>query len=62
MKKALADLAILGATADIMSGGAYGSMVSKFFRKQGTQKNYKNKNNNIEYYYDENGNFRRRRK
>lgn len=57
--KALLDLAALGAAADLLSGGIYSSLHR--FSKGGTHRNYRNKNSNIEYYYDEKGNLRRRK-
>lgn len=56
----LMGMALLGATANQMGGGYY-SMGGNYFGRGGTQQTYHNKNANVEYYYDEKGNMKRRK-
>lgn len=59
MNKSVRDF--MAITASLGGFGTYFTM-DGLCSKSGTQRNYSNKNSNIEYYTDEKGNIRKRKK
>ena len=63
MNKRLTQVAMMNLGMGVAAAGTnYAYYGSPYFPKGRTQKTYKNKDANIEYYTDEKGNIRRKRK